>query len=483
MEPISRRRALQLGALGAAGVVVGGWGLTRQLTGLGSTTPAGGGAALTSAAELRSSGGVLEVELDAARRTVEVAGSRVSMLGYAKGVPGPTLRLRPGDRLRVQLRNSMDEDTNLHVHGLHVSPEGNGDNPFVSINPGEVFDYEYQLPQDHPTGTFWYHPHLHGSVADQLFGGLYGAIVVEEDRPVPVARERVLVISDISFDGQGNVRRASQQERMMGREGQLLLVNGQVAPVLEGRPGERERWRMVNACSSRFLRLAVDGQQVQLLGMDFGRSERPDDVDEVLLAPGNRADLLVTLREGTTELRTLGVDRGGMGMMGSGVASGPATLATLAVTGNSVAAADPVPDGPAPRDLREVSVARRRELNMAMGMGMGMGGRMMSFTIDGKEFDHQRTDQQVNAGDIEEWTIRNTSPMDHPFHLHVWPMQLVAERGRPVERPTWRDVVNIPAGGAVVVRIPFEDHAGRTVYHCHILDHEDLGMMGVIQVG
>ena len=197
MEPISRRRALQLGALGAAGVVVGGWGLTRQFTDLGGVRTTGGGGALGSPAELRSTGGTLRVELDAAPFTGDVAGRRVSMLGYADGVPGPTLRLRPGDRLQVQLRNNLDEATNLHVHGLHVSPEGNADNPFLTINPGETFDYDYQLPTDHPAGTFWCHPHLDGSVADQLFAGLYGAIVVEEDNPVPVARERVLVISGV----------------------------------------------------------------------------------------------------------------------------------------------------------------------------------------------------------------------------------------------------------------------------------------------
>lgn len=482
MEPISRRRALQLGALGVAGVVVGGWGVARQLTGLWSTAPSSGGA-LTVPSELRSRDGVLRVELDAAPRAVTVGGQQVTMLGYSDTVPGPTLRLRPGDRLQVRLRNTLGDATNLHVHGLHVSPVGTGDNPFVTVDPGESFDYDYQLPVDHPAGTFWYHPHLHGSVADQLFGGLYGAIVVEEDDPVPVARERVLVISDVSFDAGGNVRRASQADRMMGREGDILLVNGQVTPVLEGRPGERERWRVVNACTSRYLRLAVDGQRFQLLGLDLGRTTRPDDVDEVLLAPGNRADLLVTLRAGTTELRTRGYDRGGMGMMGSGGASGPATLAALEVSGADVATTGTVADGPTPRDLREATVSRRRELTMAMGMGMGMGGRMMSFTIDGREFDHERTDQRVEAGTVEEWTIWNTSPMDHPFHLHVWPMQLVEERGRPVAEPTWRDVVNVPAGGRVVVRIAFEDHAGRTVYHCHILDHEDLGMMGVIEVG
>ena len=107
----------------------------------------------------------------------------------------------------------------------------------------------------------------------------------------------------------------------------------------------------------------------------------------------------------------------------------------------------------------------------------------MALGFDGRAFDAGRIDQRVGAETVEEWTIRNPTPMDHPFHVHVWPMQLVEERGRPVEEPTWRDVVNVPAGGAVVVRIPFEDHTGRTVYHCHILDHEDLGMMGVIQVG
>ena len=482
VEPITRRAVLGWGAVGAAGVLVGGWGLARELgAGVGGPGP-GDGSPSTWPSELRSSAGVLRVELEAAPRSVEVAGRQVAMLGYSEAVIGPTLRLVPGDRLEVRLRNSLDEPTNLHVHGLHVSPEGNGDNPFVSVSPGETFDYEYQLPADHPTGTFWYHPHLHGRVADQIFAGLYGAIVVEEASPIPVARERILIVSDVSFDD-GSVRVASAQERMMGREGDLLLINGQVSPVLEGRPGERERWRVVNACTSRFIRLAVGDHQLQLLGLDQGRTARTEDVDELVLAPGNRADLAVTLRAGTHEIRTLGYDRGTamMGMMGSSTTSGPALLATLTVTGDAVTAAPPVPDGPQPHDLRQDTVARARELTLAMGMGMGMG-QMMSFTIDGLEFDHHRTDQQVRLGDVEEWTIRNTSTMDHPFHLHVWPMQVVEAAGRSGTEPIWRDVVNVPAEGSVVVRIRFDDFAGRTVYHCHILDHEDLGMMGVIEV-
>lgn len=107
----------------------------------------------------------------------------------------------------------------------------------------------------------------------------------------------------------------------------------------------------------------------------------------------------------------------------------------------------------------------------------------MSFTIDGKQFDAARVDQKVAVGAVEEWTIRNIGPMDHPFHLHVWPMQLIADNGEPVETPTWLDVVNVPARGEVTLRIAFDDFGGRTVYHCHILDHGDRGMMGVVLAG
>ena len=122
---------------------------------------------------------------------------------------------------------------------------------------------------------------------------------------------------------------------------------------------------------------------------------------------------------------------------------------------------------------------------MGMGMGGMMGGmrgpgQMMSFTIDGRPFDAERTDQRVRVGTVEEWTLTNSSPMDHPMHLHVWPMQVMDVDGRRPQDPLWLDVVNVPAGGNVTVRIRFADFGGRTVYHCHILDHEDLGMMGTI---
>lgn len=127
-------------------------------------------------------------------------------------------------------------------------------------------------------------------------------------------------------------------------------------------------------------------------------------------------------------------------------------------------------------------MAAHRQLTLSSAMGMGMGGGMMGFTINGREFSAARTDTTVAAGSVEEWTLTNPSPMDHPFHLHVWPMQVIEQGGRALDRPEWRDVVNVPAQGRVKVRVAFTDFTGRSVYHCHILDHEDLGMMGVIEV-
>jgi FtsP/CotA-like multicopper oxidase with cupredoxin domain len=477
LRPISRRRALQLGGLGLTATIIGGAGLAWEAT---SRFDPVAGATLTEPTVLRSAGGALDVRLVAAQGRVRLAGREATMLGYNGGVPGPTLYLQPGDRLRLQLTNQLDEPTNLHVHGLFVSPQDNGDNVFVTIQPGESRHYVYSLPEDHPPGVFWYHPHHHGLVADQVFGGLYGAIVVGDPTPIAHTRERVLVISDISLDAAGRIQPPSTMARMMGREGDLVLVDGQARPRLSARPGERQRWRIVNACAARYLRLRLDGQQLQLLGLDSGRFSQPREVQEVVLAAGNRADLLVTLSAGTSLLRALPYDRGrAMGGIGP-AASGPQkrVLASLDVAGAAVPAPAPVQPQPAPRDLRGTAVAARRELTFAAGMGMGAGG--MRFTIDGKEFDPDRVDQTVELGTVEEWIITNASPMDHPLHLHVWPMQIVEQRGQPVDAPTWQDVVNIPARSSSKVRVAFDTFAGRTVYHCHILDHEDNGMMGVI---
>lgn len=477
-HPISRRRALGLGLLGAGSLGLGIAGVASS----GSRSRlapaiASGGAQATSWAEptvLASANGVLEVELAVSETTVDVAGTSARMFAYNGSVPGPTLHLRPGDTLRVRLVNRLDQPTNLHTHGLLVSAEGSADNPFVSVEPGESFDYEMSLPDDHPHGVFWYHPHRHGFVADQVFGGLYGAIVVD-DEDWSQGAPHVVVVSDVTFAA-GAVAAASQAERSHGRLGDVVLTNGLVAPPLALPPRTTGRLLIVNACASRYL--DVGGIAMTVRGLDSGAFVPPRTTDSLVLAPGNRADVLVEGPERPTSLVARAYDTGsdGMGMMGGGPQSFDATILTLvpdASAGQSAIAPAKSP----PRDLRRADVAHARTVTLAMGMGMGMGtGGGMTFLIDGREFDPDRVDQTVDIGTVEEWTLVNSTMMDHPLHLHIWPMQLVDHEGVDV-----RDVVNLPAGRSVKVRIAFDRFPGRTVYHCHILDHEDLGMMGVIQ--
>jgi FtsP/CotA-like multicopper oxidase with cupredoxin domain len=487
---ISRRRALQVAGLGGVAAVVGAAGTWTTLV-----VPASGlvtaeaGRPLLEPPVRASVDGLLDVTLTAAAGA-PLAGRPTRALGYDGTSPGPTLRITPGDVVRLTLTNRLDDTTNLHTHGLHVSPQGDSDNVFRTVAPGQQARYLYRLPADHPTGTFWYHPHHHGSVADQVFGGLFGALVVappEAPDPLP---ERVLIVSDTTLTSDGEVARASTQQVMAGREGELVLVNGQLRPRIDVGRGSAQRWRVVNACTSRFLRLQLDDHTWGFLGYDGQALGEPEGRGIVVLAPGNRADLLLSPSEpGTFTLRTLGHDRGGMGMMGSGKsrpseeiplatvrveaqAKGEAAPSALASTGSS--------GFPTAVDLRTATVGRLRTVTFTMGMGMGFRGGMV-FGFDGRRFDAGRVDQAVVLGSVEEWTLVNASPMDHPFHLHVWPMQVVAADDLdPSGRPDWRDVVIVPARGQATVRIQFTGFGGRTVYHCHVLDHEDQGMMGTI---
>jgi FtsP/CotA-like multicopper oxidase with cupredoxin domain len=481
MEPISRRSTLALGGLGAVFVLAGGSGLVSVW----SARPGileRSGPELTQPQALRSIDGVLDVTLAARSSAVDIGGTMVNALTYNGSLPGPTLWVRPGDTLSVTLTNQLDDPTNLHTHGLHVSPEGSGDNVFRRIDPGATAEYRYTIPPDHPPGVFWYHPHLHGLAAQQVFGGLYGAIVVDDAAQPAATSERILVVSDLTFDASGTLATASPMDRMRGREGTTMLVNGQRDATMRAHPGDQERWRIVNACTSRYLDLRLDGQSLQLIGMDSGRFRSPRDVDSVSILPGGRAEVLVTMTEGTSMLQAVPMDRGSPGGMmgGDAPSAGAISLATLTVSGASTTASA-IPPSSDPRDLRSAGINGTRTLTLAMG-GMRMGGSMLRATIDGRSFDAARVDQSVDAGTIEEWTIVNTSPMDHPFHLHVWPMQVIEVGGQAVEAPTWRDVVNVPARSSSRVRIAFDRFTGTTVYHCHILDHEDSGMMGVISV-
>jgi FtsP/CotA-like multicopper oxidase with cupredoxin domain len=435
--------------------------------------------------ELQSTDGHLAVTLVAAATGVPWGSGTRYALTYNGSAPGPTLRVRPGDVLTVTLRNLLDRPTNLHTHGLHVSPSGTSDNIFTMVEPGGELTYEYLLPANHPSGTFWYHPHHHGEVASQLMGGMAGVIVVEDDIDTALATtvERIVVLADPRIGNTASVLSASSADKMTGREGDAVLVNGSLRPRMAATAGTIERWRLVNASPSRYYRLVLTGASMELIGTDHGRLDTPHPVSDLLLTPGQRAEVIIRLTNpGTLSLATVAVDRGSMGMgMGRSGSSASRTGAELLTV--DVAAATGPSTTTLPTTLRTLGdpnalrVDARRTVTLgAMGMGSG------AFVIDGRGFDPAVVNTTARLGTTEEWTIRNNSMMDHPFHLHVWPFRVMARSdGNPVD-PGWRDTVNVPAGHTVTVRVPLLDYAGKAVYHCHILDHEDLGMMGIIEV-
>jgi FtsP/CotA-like multicopper oxidase with cupredoxin domain len=242
-----------------------------------------------------------------------LGGQPVRLLTYNGRFPGPLIRAREGDLLRVALVNRLDEPTNLHFHGLHVPPTGRADNIWLHIPPGETLVYEFEVPRG-IAGTYWYHPHAHGTIARQLWAGLAGPLIVEgplEAMPeLAGADERIAVLKDLALDERGRPTPHRVHDWHEGKQGDLLLVNGAVQPQLRARAGTL-RLRLINASNARYFRLALsDGEPLHLIATDGHYIEKPVDVAEVLLVPGERADVLVQPEPGRIlELRDLAYDR------------------------------------------------------------------------------------------------------------------------------------------------------------------------------
>ncbi len=440
---------------------------------------------------LTSVGGRLSASIEAVPVALALAGRQARLFGFNGRVPGPMLEMRPGDALQLQFTNRLPEATNLHYHGLHVPPTGNADNIFLEIPPGESLRYEFTLPANHPAGLFWYHPHLHGSVARQVGRG--PLIVRGELDAIPeveAAREHILVLQDFSLDRDGGAVEPGMMERMQGREGAVVTTNASEGVTLTLDAGGLLRLRFLNASPSRFYRLALERHPLYLIASDGGGVPSPVGLDDLLLAPGERADVLVKgdRREGSFRLQALPYNRGTMGMGGMGGmmggtggmggSQGTASLLSLATVRYERVAPRPLPlpsrlvsVDPLPKPVR----LRRFVLGMNMRMGAGM-----SFVIDGREFDHGRIDTSVRLGEVEEWEYVNTTSMDHPMHLHTNAFQVIDAAGDPERK--WKDVVLVKANQWARVRVAFRDFVGRTVHHCHILDHEDLGMMATVDL-
>jgi FtsP/CotA-like multicopper oxidase with cupredoxin domain len=489
-----------------------------RAAGFGLSWPFGESAnALSEPPEVSAVHGVVTVALEAVR---DANGAPAFAYAGTIGI-APTIRVRPGERIELTLHNAlppggMHANVNIHVHGLAVSPKAPGDDSIGMLaHPGETVRYSISIPRDHEPGLYWYHPHAHGATFEQVAAGMSGAIVIEGiERVFPAVhsmRERILLVRDVPVRAHVMAGGASPapivDDDNEGGDpcrpdlGFRTEINGNARPSISIAPGEQQFFRVVNASAQRSFDLSIEGVALQLLALDgvplsaYPRNAATRIVSHVTLPPASRAEFVVTGPRRRAELRTACVDTGP-----SGDAQPAGVLADLGAPGapDSGTPYHPEPRPPAvafrsgglPRNALSSPIPRpaaRRTIRLTEDA--------RHFYINGKTFDPAGAPAiTARAGTVEEWTILNDTEEAHAFHVHQ--VHVLVERidGAKPSETEWLDVVSVPSrthyyGGATSpgsakLLVDFRDPVIRGVflYHCHILDHEDRGMMAKIAV-
>jgi FtsP/CotA-like multicopper oxidase with cupredoxin domain len=438
------------------------------------------GVRLPEATDLNKDAHIVEINLDAQVAPVEIApGQRIQAFTYNGGVPGPLIRVRAGDRLIVHFSNHLPQPTTVHWHGLRVPIQMDGvpGHSQPEVQPGGTFTYDFIVPD---AGLFWYHPHVMS--AAQVGFGLYGALLVEDpnDR-VGVTDELVLVLSDIATERDNTLESPESGGSLgmvFGREGNHVLVNGRERPRINVRSGAPMRWRIVNAAKSRFFKLDMDGQVMTRIGGDGGLIEHPVESDTLVLATGERADIIVAPgvpagRE--IVLRSFPFNRG------YGSVEFRAVEELLVV---SVSDLPPYSGPPLPaigRRIEPLSRAGATEVKVQLTLEQLPSGAFQ-YGINGVPF-ADKAPIRARIGETQLWTIENKTKWSHPFHLHGFFFQVLDEAGEPIRPMEWKDTVNVPLEQSVRLLVRFDERPGHWMYHCHILDHADGGLMGMVELG
>ena len=446
-----------------------------------STEPAPSPPELAVLTDLNPDPGIVEVEIVAAPATVEILPGRpAEVWAFRDGadddatgtVPGPLLEARLGDRVIVHFRNDLPEATTIHWHGLRVPNAADGTPAAqVPVPPGGTYVYEMTLID---AGLFWYHPHVNGDV--QIERGLHAPVLVHGGVEPEVAADRVFMLDDVKLAASGQLSmRTDALDLMLGRQGNVVLVNGRPAPNIAAAAGSRERWRFVNAANGRYFQLALPGHRFRVIGWDGGLVDAPYQAERVLIAPGERYDVLVELAGAEGDqlvLRTLHYDRG------HGIPDpGPIDLLTITL-GPAVAVPGALPTswGAITPIASDATTPRRR---FVLAENDADPTRPV-FTINGEAYP-DITPIAVVSGAVEIWEIENGAEMDHPFHLHGMSFQVVDSAGAPIAPLGWKDTVNVPRASTVRVVVRFGG-LGTWMFHCHILEHAERGMMGELEV-
>jgi FtsP/CotA-like multicopper oxidase with cupredoxin domain len=425
--------------------------------------------------------GILEIDLVARLADVEVApGLKVKAWTYDGGLPGPLIRAKVGNRIVVHFTNELREPTTIHWHGVRVPIEMDGV-PNISqpeVKTGETFTYDFVVRD---AGLFWYHPHVMS--AAQVGFGLYGALQVDDPNDgVGIADELTLVLSDIGFDKRGDLEPADSggpAGQVFGREGQYVLVNGRQKPTIKARAGAWQRWRIVNTAKSRFFLLDMDGQPFTTIGTDGGLQEHPTEAGTVLVTAGERLDVLVrpTGKPGSSVVvRAMLYNRG----YGSVQYRDVEELLTIEFTNEPVVPKKALPA--IARTIAPPSTAGATHVPVVLTLPPAGPDGKSEFRVNGVPY-WQAKPFLAKLGETQIWEIKNDTDWDHPFHLHGYFFMPLDEHDEPLTPMAWKDTLNIPMKTTSRFLVVFDERPGEWMFHCHILDHAEGGLMGTVLVG
>jgi FtsP/CotA-like multicopper oxidase with cupredoxin domain len=418
-------------------------------------------------------GDVVEFGFSAGHSSVEILpGLTTEVWAYDAQIPGPTLRVKLGQTLRLDFHNNLPDKTTIHFHGVRV-PNAMDGVPGVTqppIEPGASFVYRF-TPKD--AGTFWFHPHVRG--AEQVERGLYGVLIVEDPNEPPYHRDLVWILDDWKLhpDGKLDDRFVTRHDLAHdGRWGNVRTVNGRMKPVVKVKPGERFRLRMVVSANGRMFQPDFSQLIAKGIAFDGMTASEPFDPTGYTIAPGNRLDLDITIPPALRGKRVEIIDRFS--------SRRPATLAVLSVEDVEPVATPSFPP-PTSAKLPRWKRALEAPIDMEMLLAARRGGKYGIEWVLNDTAWPERQNLALKHRRFQRIRFKNDSARLHPMHLHGQFFKLLAVDGRRVDERHWRDTVLVRGKQTVDIGLVPLDK-GTWAQHCHILEHAESGMMTVFDV-
>ncbi|MBC2582038.1 multicopper oxidase family protein [Clostridium sp. DJ247] len=396
-------------------------------------------------------------------------GKQTNTYGYNGNYLGPVIRVNRGEEVNIHVNNKLNESTTVHWHGLNVNGDIDG-GPHQPIESGSQWNIKFNVNQ--PAATLWFHPHTNEKTSIQVYKGLAGLIYVDDEvsNKLNIPKEYgvndiPLVIQDKTFDDNGNIF-YSQRKSMDGALGDTILVNGAVQPYLDVKK-TKMRFRIVNGSNARNYNLQLsNGEDFMQIASDGGFLGAPVKLNKLELGPGERAEIIVDFskyKDGSTVA----------------LSGGKFNIMAFNVKGEDI------DNTMIPEKLTEIEKLSQESVSTTRKFDLQGMGNMV--TINGKKMDMNRIDEKVKLNDTEIWEINNIGDMmdgmSHPFHIHGVQFQILSRDGKqPSENERgWKDTILIHPGEKVRIIMKFTEK-GLFMYHCHILEHEDGGMMGQMKV-